>query len=376
MNYTYYRRYQPSRRRSSFKSFFWLVVILVFFFLLLRACVSVISSISEEKKDEAVLSVYQGSAEILEWGQSEPHAASDAELVLEGDQVNTGEGSYVTLSFYNDTTLYLDQNTKLTFSDYSETEGQLTVVLELLDGQVWVSQPVQEQPLDILVRTDVMNANSIQGEYLISNQANAELLAVKSGQVDVDFVDRGMEDIVIETATMSENEQVAFDDEKERALLNRENVTLVEPVSEGQWSGTFISWATGEDLPETGESTEEEKTEEEPEEESTTEEVIESVETLTIQVNSPASGSTITKDAIAIEGKIVSGTASTVTVTWSGTDQPYTLSGYTPGSASFRYVADVDYANYALGQNIYTIVAYDENGKPSNTVTVILNAEF
>jgi len=374
MSYTYYRRYQPSRRRSGFKSFFWLVLFLVFFFLILKACVSVFSSFAEDKKDEAVLSVIKGNAEILEWGQSDAKSASDSELVLVGDQITTGENSRVSLSFYNGTLVYLDENSKVKIAEFRAGESHNQMELQVVDGQIWVEHLAQDEgELELLIQTDVMNLQSFQGTYLVSNRVDEERVAVKSGQVGVDFVDRGEEELVIESLTIKEGEQSLLTDEKERALLARENISLVEPVVVEFWDTVFVEQQSS------GEQAESEATgpiEIEEDLEASPEEVVVEETSLVISVSTPSSGATIEKDAFAIEGQIVSGTASTVMVTWSGNAQAYPLGLFEPGGSTFRYVADTDYLNLSQGPNTYTIVAYDSEGNASNTVVLTIDAAF
>ena len=374
MSYTYYRRYQPSRRRSGFKSFFWLVLFLVFFFLILKACVSVFSSFAEDKKDEAVLSVIKGNAEILEWGQSDAKSASDSELVLVGDQITTVEDSRLSLSFYNGTLVYLDENTKLKIAEFTAGESHNQMELQVVDGQIWVEHLAQDEgELELLIQTDVMNLQSFQGTYLVSNRVDEERVAVKSGQVGVDFVDRGEEELVIESLTIKEGEQSLLTDGKERALLARENISLVEPVVVEFWDTVFVEQQSS------GEQAESEATgpiEIEEDLEASTEEVVVEETSLVISVSTPSSGATIEKDAFAIEGQIVSGTASTVMVTWSGNAQAYPLGLFEPGGSTFRYVADTDYLNLSQGPNTYTIVAYDSEGNASNTVVLTIDAAF
>ena len=374
MSYTYYRRYQPSRRRSGFKSFFWLVLFLVFFFLILKACVSVFSSFAEDKKDEAVLSVIKGNAEILEWGQSDAKSASDSELVLVGDQITTGENSRVSLSFYNGTLVYLDENSKVKIAEFRAGESHNQMELQVVDGQIWVEHLAQDEgELELLIQTDVMNLQSFQGTYLVSNRVDEERVAVKSGQVGVDFVDRGEEELVIESLTIKEGEQSLLTDGRERALLARENISLVEPVVVEFWDTVFVEQQSS------GEQAESEATgpiEIEEDLEASPEEVVVEETSLVISVSTPSSGATIGKDAFAIEGQIVSGTASKVMVTWSGNGQAYPLGLFTAGSGSFRYVADTDYLNLSQGPNTYTIVAYDSEGNASNTVVLTIDAAF
>ncbi len=399
MNYTYYRRYQPTKRKNtSYKSFFWLVIILVLLVLVLRACISVAASLLEEKKDEATLTLYKGDAEILEWGQSEAEAASDAQLVLEGDEVSTAANSWATLTFYDETKVRMDQNTKVVLYEVNIEEEKEQVVLQLVEGRVWVSHdPELEGALDLQIETAILNIQSVQGEYLVAHQGSQEALFVNQGPVTAEYMDRSGEERTIETIVLSSGEMSLLDETTQTALLARENVTLVEPVREDMFTDSFVRWSKGENVVEETPSDEEDsEDEEEPEETEETEETDEATtddeeetsaeeETpveeeattgLKIAVSSPANGATIQKDAIAIEGVISSGTASRVTVTWSGNGTPYTLSGFTAGSSSFRYVADVAYGNYAKGSNTYTIVAYDETGAVSNTVVITLNAEF
>ena len=196
-------------------------------------------------------------------------------------------------------------------------------------------------------------------------------------------MDRGEEELVIESLTVKGGEQSSLNDERERALLARENLTLLEPVSATFWDEIFMQQAESEaagpiKIQEPEESPEEEspKVTIEPTPELSPELTPELEATLSISVTSPNSGATIPKDAFAIEGQVLSGTASKVTVTWSGNGEPFALGLFEPGSASFRYVADVDYLNLAQGSNTYTIVAYDAAGNASNTVTLTIVASF
>lgn len=388
MNYTYYRRYQPSKKRnSSFKSFFWLVIVLVALLLVLRACISVAGSMLEEKKDEATFTLYKGDAEILEWGQMDADEASDAQLILEGDQVSTLADSWATLEFYDGTKVRLDQNTQLVLTEVEIAEESEQVLLELIEGRIWVYHEMEnDQPLDIQIKTAVMNIQSVQGQYLVAHQGQQEALFVYEGPVTAEFMERGTEPRVIETVVLKGGEMSLLDEATQTALQAREDVTLVESVREDMFTDSFVRWSKGEAVEEEepmiedeGEETETPEEEEVLEEEELEEEPVvepEATTGLKISIISPASGTTIQKDAVALEGQITSGTASTITVTWSGNGVPYTLSSFAAGSSTFRYVADTDYANYALGSNTYTIVAYDENGQVSNTVVITLNAEF
>lgn len=388
MNYTYYRRYRPSPRRSSFKSFFWLVLVLVVLLLILRGCVSVVSSLLKDKEDEATLTVNEGSAQVTEWGQTSPNKASSAQLLLVGDTVETGEDSIVTLTFYNGTTVVLDQNTRLLYSEAVMEDTEKELSMELLQGRAFVTQnPDEDTELTVHLHTDVMNIDSLSAVYLVSNDANREYVYGFDGQATVDFVDRSQDDSVIDTVTITKGKKTVLSDEDEKNLLARQSLTLVAEAGDDLLGDRFVAWNNGEvetQDPEvsTEETDELDSTDAEVDadatatEENVVEESTTPVSSLQIKVTSPGLNSTIQKSAIAIEGSIVAGTANTVTVTWDGNGKPYTLGGFAPGDTSFRYVADASYGNFKAGANTFTVVATAADGTVSNTVTVVINAQF
>lgn len=397
MNYTYYRRYRPQtkKRPNSFRSFFWLVLILVVLLLLLQACVTMVSSFMAEKKDEATLSVNEGSAEVLEWGQTEAIPASDAQLLLVGDTVQSGADSLVTLRFAADTEIHLDEGTRLLFQDAHVGESVTTITVELLSGRVWVDQLSEDQSVELILKTKTMNTVSTQGRFLFANQDTKQYAYSFDGTLNVDYVDRSQEDSVIESVRVDKGKKTILTQEAEVALLARESLTLVGESGDDFMGDRFVMWnlgdvdtisegtgsgdvSLGEDPGEdTDETPVEEPVVEEPSEEVTDPTVSEvPAPTLCVQVTSPGTSVTIQKSAIAIEGSITCGTASTVTVTWGGNGAPYTLGGFAPGDTTFRYVADASYGNLKAGSNTYTIVATAADGTQSAPLTVTIVAEF
>lgn len=392
MNYTYYKRYQKPksrRRRGQYASFFWFGMILVVLVLILKACVSVVSSFSNEKRDDIVLSIERGEAELLSFGQSEWEAAPDLGVILEGDSIQSAEGSLTLLTVHDGPTVRMDESTYLSFDRVEKTDsGETRIHLVLHDGRLWFEES-EASATSVVIHTDIMDLEA-SGQFLVSNLSSNESLYVFDGSVSVDYVDRGLEDVVLESQVIPENYKSLITPEMEAALLARETITLTEPMEEGELLGNnFVRWSLGSEvssgeeelLEEDGkenETVDEESTEEEQtqEEELTEEEPEEEIPGLTIQITSPASGTTDSDGAIAIEGRVVSGVASRIVVTWSGNGQAYELGLFEKGQTSFRYVADQQYSNFAAGQNTYTIVAYDEAGNPSNSVTLQITGDF
>jgi len=361
---------------------------LVVFALLLRACVSVFSGISEAKRDDAILTVERGEVEVKLFGQDTFEKASNAQIILEGDTVRTLDGALLSLKFHNGTEIRLDESSELFFSEVRIEDLNEYILVNLENGRLWLEQiPAEHGAFEIMIETDLMDVLSMAGKSLITNNDDEESAYVLDGQIAIDFVDRFSENRVIEQLILAEANKSILDSGAQRALLNRENVDLTQAIGDELVEDEFVLWNLGEVLAEIEEEpelvVEEEPVEEEEEivivEEEELEEAVEpveAVENLKISVSSPVSPAFIEKDAIAIEGSVISGVAERVTVEWSGTGEEYALGLFEAGSGDFRYVADVEYANFALGENIYTIRAYDENGAISNVLKIVITADF
>lgn len=387
MNYTYYRRYKPSPRRSSFKSFFWLVVILVIVLLLLKACVSVASSFLKDKQDEANLALNKGSAQVLQWGQTTPETVASAQLFLVGDTVTTGENSIVTLTFTNGSTVVLDSNSKMTFAEATMDDTAETLHVDLLAGRAFVKQTPEDGDLTLELHTNVMNISSLSASYLVSNADTKEYVYGFDGEAKVSFVDRSQQDSVIDTITLEKGKKSVLTADDEKNLLARQSITLIADAGDDLIGDAFVAYNKGEAAPTdigvdpalpTIEAANTDADASDTVDDPTTETPTPTtpVSSLQISVTSPGLNSTIQKDAIAIEGAIVAGTADHVTITWDGNGTPYTLAGFKAGGSNFRYVADATYKNLKAGVNTYTVIAYAADGTVSNTVTVVITAEF
>lgn len=387
MNYTYYKRYRPRQKRESFKPFFWLIIFLILSVFVFKACFNFVANRAEERRDEAILSVNKGEAEIIVFGSDESEVASSSQVILEGDKVKSLDDSYVTLDFYNGTKVKLDQNTTLSFSEVESKDDTDYIVLDLIEGRIWVDEvPSDDGQLELKVKTDVMNLISFEGKYLASNIPDDEYVYVFEDRISAELVDRSAgNDVVIENVMLSPNQKIMIPDSKQIELLERQPVTLAEEAIDELLTDDFFKWNSGSlSLVSTAKV-------EEDEEESSTGMTLEELEafvnetveeesstgsTFKINVTSPDLNTTIHKDAIAIEGEVIAGEGSKVTVTWDGSGAPYTLAGFGPGDTSFRYVADLEYKNLKEGINVYTVTAYDAAGNPSNTVTVTINVQL
>jgi len=379
MSYTYYRRYQPTRgvqkKPSHFGSFFSLVVFLVLLGLALRACISVASQFYTAQEDEAILSLSQGSAEVLVWGHDDFTPASDAQIILLGDEVKTGADGFAALKFMNGTEVLLGPSTHVLLADLDPSHDP-AMTLQLKEGSVLMKQvPDDQGQTQLKLQTDLFDVLSLKADYLLEFTSTREALHVLAGEATVNYMDRsGSEEVLVDTRVLESQESSVFDPVKKQSFLSRADVVMTEPSNAAVAMQPLVQWAeTGHLLAENTPAQEVALVETEVEEKAPA--VADEEAALQVRILSPRSPFALQGSAIAIEGALT-GEAERVTVSWSGTGTAYPLGLFEPGSSSFRYVADANYGNIQPGENRYTIIAYAKDGTASEPVTVVIQASY
>ncbi len=382
---TYYRRHSHQKAsRSHFGPFLilvlFLLVILSFFHFVFKTW----HSYQLGQRDEGVLSVEAGTVEIQEWGQDAFVGTATSQVFLTGDRLRTAEGSYARLHFGQHSEFFLDENSELSFYETTDTDSGHELHFELVRGRVaYEFEPSVTDPVFSRFRLGLMELLPLKGDGVLSLNSEVLEARVTQGEAMATYWDRGESDVKVDEQWISTGERSRLTPAIQTAFLNREDVSLVESIpSDELIADDFLSWVQGGSVHNSpmisndpvlaeeasADSHEEELVEKEEEE------VVSAIETLALMLDSPQSPFSLTgKTGVAIEGHVRAGTAERITVQWSGGGAPYALSMFEPGSSNFRFVADVAYGNLALGENRYTITAYDADGTASSPVTVVVN---
>ncbi len=381
---TYYRRHSHQKAsRSHFGPFLILVisllVILSFFYFVFKTW----HSYQLSQRDEGVLSVEAGTVEIQEWGQDAFVATASSQVFLTGDRLRTAEGSYARLHFGQHSEFFLDENSELSFYETADTDSGHELHFELVRGRVaYAFEPSVTDPVFSRFRLGLMELLPLKGSGVLSLGSEVLEARVTQGEAMATYWDRGESDVKVDEQWISSGERSRLTPAIQTAFLNREDVSLVESIpSDEPVADNFLSWVQGGSVqnspmisndPVLAEEASADSHEEESLEED--EKVALPTDTLALTLDSPQSPFSLTgKTGVAIEGHVRAGTAERITVQWSGGGAPYALSMFEPGSSNFRFVADVAYGNLTLGENRYTIIAYDADGTASSPVTVVVN---
>lgn len=245
MTYTHYRRYQSPRQRSGFFYFVLFVLVLLILCGLGVLAWKLILRFTEDPKDEAILTLIEGEAEILVWGTTVPEPIQGNITMVQGDEVRTTESGWIQLDFYEGLKITLDQETNFLFTEARVTEEGLTLYFELKEGRIWVSQNLLDTDfVEVIITTQVMDIESQNGQFLISNLPNEEYVYVISGDANVYLLERTETgNTQIDSMKVLKEEYLFFDEAIRQNFLSRTGIILVESFQISQFAkDPFVSW--------------------------------------------------------------------------------------------------------------------------------------
>lgn len=354
-----------------------------------------------ELKNRVFLYLDQGQAEILPWGENDFAKAYNGSRVLEGDTIWTKKGSRAVLSFFNGSVVRLSSNTRLSLDLIKTNQKDDQIELTFKGGEIWINREEKEEgTLQFLVNTEDLKITS-QGTIFAAGKNLVETVRVLKGEVKVEVLEKKNSiERVVEEISVGVGQQIEIDRSELEALRARQPISLLEAVSD-LWKATeFFKWnsaqdenpidyaalmeAEGEEMVEEAtevveeEGVEQERVEEEmvPEVEEATGEISEVKITgtpqvaITVPAESPYS---LEKDRIYLEGTAENAQKIIVT-SYDKEDkgEPYTLTRYIPGSASWNYLAFFEYGNLKEGENRYTVIAVNSLGEESEPKEVVI----
>lgn len=360
-----------------------------------------------ELKNKVYFYLDEGTAQVLPWGDTEWTKAYD-QLVLEGDVIRTGPASQGVLTFFNDTTVRLDADTKLEIERIESSKDEDVIYLDLETGRAWMNVVDKDDPLRFVVMTDNVRVTSF-GTIFEVGLTDRESVRVMDGEVMVEVLENSSDrEIVLEQVKVGVGQQVEVTAHDIQQIQARQPVSLLEAIDD-IWKGTpWFLWNQAEDInptlrdPDTigedevvevevevevDESVEESSTEisavveveEEVEEEIVEEDVFDAlapVVKVTLPVVNPY---TLTdEEAVAtfsIRGTTSSNTAKVTVISYGvdGNASPYVLSHFEAGDTTWRYGASAEFGNLREGRNLYTVVSENASGVKSQSVEIIVN---
>ncbi len=380
-------------------------IILVLVFNLWRAITA------SDFKEDAYMHVVDGSVQMKAWGTDSYFDLTVDALVMEGDEIRSSANAKVIIEFFDGTIMRMDGNTHVVFKSIEDDDGDPTIMVDLLEGNVWfnkVYKSTEDNDLQI-------NLDNI---VVISNEASvfavADDFGAQSARVLGVFDDKGLlievlnEDVekVIEEESLGVGQEIVFTDKILEKYWAYQSPTVISALSDEFKISDWYTWNLAEDEtptefqkyvssenvglqqvepevvvePEEGlipadsvVIVDEESTESE---ESPEEEVVEEEESIDLGPLGTPAVTTVSGGTQIDEGGFynVTGNPAVITGSISGAAKlivnSYTLTKFNPGDTSWTYYANADYDLMQEGENIYEVYAVDAEGNKSEIITV------
>ncbi len=373
------RRFSHRRQKKNWIPFLVFVGVLSFFFWVLFQFFSLLFSTVRTEIASSDLEILKGRAEFkLSQEDSSWTPAFTGQTFVEGDQIKTVKNSKVKLGFLTQNTLFLDQQSELTFEALSKkSSGKKTSHLYLDQGQIWAridSAQFQDADLaDFQFKTKRLVAH-IKGTIInITSSSEADTVKLIKGKAEVDILDSEGE--VTQTLELGVGQELIVDDSLTAKLDSGVDVINIIPNEfiESSWhldnlmvffpeEANDIKSKIEVQTPPVTNDTDSEASEE------NTEEIVGEIPSVTIL--SPAEGETVpaTVDLVKIEG---TAPVEAFQIQVNG----YTLSKFQPGDRKWSYFAATKFGTLKSGTNQYSVMAISREGKKSTPAKVTINYE-
>ncbi len=381
MNYYQYnnRRRVPRNRRGSdyIKPVAAVVIFLVILFALWKLIGALFGGETEPDQSAENVSVIleSGSAQVMTTGAELWDTIPNTPLpVFQGEKLKTLSDGRLTLNFFDGSVARLDQSSSLTFETLAEETEASVISMDLDKGSIWMNTTeFTSNAVDVEVLTPNFVARSSQNAIFAVEAPNK--VYVYKGEVEADLMLDGK---VISTETIGVGQQLTASESLIANIADGEDEDLVSAVDEAfeksEWyiwnqkkEGNIISSSEDDSSDnedeDTPDSEDEDGDEDEDEEDSSDEDGPSKP-----KITDPGSdGETVTLDTIKqnIVGTVSSDTAA---VEVNG----YRLQLYEAGDTNYLYIANAELGNMKVGENIYSIVAIDEDGNESAAATITL----
>lgn len=358
----------------------------------------------DQPKSGVYMHLVSGTAEMKTWGTDEFFNVSSDTLLLQGDEVKTSAGAKTIFEFFDGTVMRADGKVDIVFEDFSDDPKSPEIKVLLVNGEIWVNKFYKSTGgTKFSVVTDnvsiTSNGTSI---FNIDNLFEEAVHVLKGDNLEID-VHSEDDSTVVDSFVIGVGQEVVFTKKVLASFWKFQSPSIIAAISDDFKEREFYEWNIKEDKnptkfvfdentgkaqfvdapPEDLDGDEKEVDEDATEQADFSAEVT-VTEKDTEKDDSMNSAISVSLQSVAGQGKNssnvydVSARVTTIVGAASGevvkvTVNDYELQKFKKGDSSWTYFANADYGLMKPGENTYTVVAYDANGKKSAPLVVKVN---
>lgn len=256
---------------------------------------------------EVFLSIEQGNAQILLWGEETWDNAPDGVKLFQGDTIKTDSGSRSKLIFFDHSIFRLDERSRIALDFLSNKDKKREIHVSFYEGSLWtnIEKNVEEGSM-VKILTPKYNFTSQGGAFNVSE--NSILSISGRGEVSVKHPE---DDTILKKVEIGVGQQVVLSDLVLDELKTNSYTEIVEAISDSFKESEWYKWNQMKDgnissfEEEPAEDDEEEDTNADEEDTEDAEDTEEEPDNDYVSITSPAKNSWTNEDTITVKGKIL-----------------------------------------------------------------------
>lgn len=395
MYHTYYQK--PRAKGGYLLPFLSLIIVGLIVVLVFQIVTYFQQKRLQALENKAAVKIVSGTAEMKIWGVEQWVKAFDNSILNEGDIIRTGRNSRAVLSLQNGSLVRLSKETEIEFTELKTKDGKDEASINLKQGEIWLKRASDEAVRTAFeVSTDNLELKSL-GAVFDVEKTNAQAARVISGKVSALIKVKDLQNSdtremrPADTAEIVFGQEIVLGQREIEIFENRKTLDLLALLSDDFRDTDWYKWNRAEDsliappvtVADAVESNvsasvaevmaEKEKQEEAPPQEIAA--VPSSPQILTPKENER----TTSKGEVVLLGTVDDSPLKVEVTTYiAGKAEPYVLQKYVPGSGKWSYIAASSYGNFVPGENRFTVVAINKDGKKSDPaeITIIYDKPF
>lgn len=385
MYHTYYQK--PRAKGGYLLPFLSLIIVGLIVVLVFQIVTYFQQKRMQALENKAAVKIVAGTAEMKIWGVEQWVKAFDNSILNEGDIIRTGRSSRAVLSLQNGSLVRLDKETEIEFIELKTKDGKDEASIYLRQGEIWLKRASDEGVRTAFeVLTENLELKSLGAVFDVA-KTNTQAARVISGKVsalikvkDLQSSD-GAEMRPADTAEIVFGQEIVLGQREIADLENRKTLDLLALLSDDFRDTDWYKWNRKEDselmppvtVADAVESNVSTSVAEVLTEEEAPPQEVAAVPSAPIILTPAENKRTTRKGEVLISGTVDNSALKVEITTYiSGKAEPYVLQKYVPFSGKWSYIAALLYGNLVPGENRFTVVAINRDGKKSDSAEITI----
>jgi len=197
------------------------------------------------QKGHAFFYIVDGGAKVMPFGTKEWETAYSGSKLLLGDSIKTDSDSRAVISFFDKTTLRMEENTEILLTDIVKRDDHEEITLALVSGNAWVNKPkiYDLKRSEFVINTGYAIYNVTGTVFDLSRLNDKESLKVVEGKIDMEVVERNESRVnKLSKISVGIGQEAKLDDVVMKEFYERREPSVLVELTEEFKNSNWFKW--------------------------------------------------------------------------------------------------------------------------------------